>query len=186
MKSEIRSQIVQLILELNQFSNRKFECRRSTTMKTNRIERIDDLTYSDIHKHVVQWSTDNNIPFDDITLTFETYTDYDGWTDTSIVLSSYIKETDEEYLVRLFDTRSKLLKEKSIPSSDWSNLYDAINQKMYTARRITMDVNVVHECLSDLDSIHQAKYNCHNGQASDFDMLKKQKEVYARLSAKYH
>jgi hypothetical protein len=94
-------------------------------------------------------------------------------------------ETDAEYHSRLLQLKVDNIKSKSITDTEWGKLFLSINSDLYTARNITLSQHKVIECLDDLSKMHNAIYNDHNGQATEYDMVLKQVLIYKEMKAKY-
>lgn len=112
------------------------------------------------------------------------YEDYD---DPGIEISLSREETDQEYLDRLRKVYQVWLQKALTPisASEWTSLYHAINERLYTARNITADETAIRECLDALGSIYHAIHHDANGEATIADQNRFQRSIYARLAAKY-
>jgi hypothetical protein len=182
---ELRNEIACLIAELRAIGAKRYDLCRSFSDVKHIIRHVSHSTYGGIHEQVLEWSIEQNIQLNEIYSSYETETSYDGWDEEILVLVSYIPETDQQYYSRLWTLKGDLITKQTISSTEWSTLFHSINSDLYVARNITLSESKVIDCLTDLDRIHNSLNYDHNGQASDFDMLLKQRSVYQELKAKY-
>lgn len=182
---QLRNRIVELIRELKAIGLPRYELRRCITGRKHSISGIDYSSYAEIHEQMLEWSTENNIPLDEIQISFELETDWEGWSEPILCVSSTALETDDEYHPRLLQLKVDKIKSKSITDAEWAQIFLSINSTLYMARNIAMSQLKVIECLDDLSKIHNAMYNDHNGQANEYDMVLKQVSIYKAMKSKY-
>jgi hypothetical protein len=93
-------------------------------------------------------------------------------------------QTDEDYLNTLKSYFSICLDNLSFPKETVLHLYKTICNKMYMARNITCNNDLMCECLTDLDMLYNAD-NDHNGEYSLVDCLIQEVKVQRFLLRKY-
>ena len=182
---ELRDEIACLIAELKVIGAKRYDLCRSVSDVKHIIRGVAQSTYGDIHAQVLEWSIEQNIQLHEIYPSYEAETGYDGWNEEILVLVAYTTETDQQYHSRLWTLKGDLIAKQTISPTEWSTLFHAIGSDLYVARNITLSESKVIDCLKDLDRIHNSLNHDHNGQASDFDMLLKQRSVCQELKAKY-
>lgn len=186
MKNEkIRSDILSVITDLKTLNVNKYFIRRNYTDVSEKIFGIDYISYSEIHSQIMEWAMKENVSMSDIHISFEYDESSAGFDEAYLVISIERKENDEQYFQRLYNLFENTFRTLSVNSSDWAQVFWEISNVMYVARHITCDTNKVSECLGDIDKMYNARNNDHNGEATDYELLLKQRAVYSEMKAKY-
>ena len=90
-------------------------------------------------------------------------------------------ETDQAYYDRLW----KFVRQYGdFSAHDTTLLLERILSKMYVARNITLDEEVMHEVLSDLDK-YSRRLNDHNGETSEHNVRIQAWKTIRELKKKY-
>ena len=149
---------------------------------------IECESFSSIEERVTEFCKKHNVERDSVSLSTTTIRDlYDDFEEQALTIYATVPESDLQYLARIETIYRDWLNKLYAPITheQWSNLFHRINAKLYVARNITADVNIVHECLDALDKIYRCQHHDSNGQMSDVDMRRKQKEAYEQLNKQF-
>lgn len=190
--NEIRTAIVDLLNLMRELpecipDQHRRPLRRETTQVSEQIATTCQ-TYATIRDAINEFCSRNAVDADQV------YIDpcsipvpYEDYDDPGIELTVYREETDHEYLGRLRAIYQVWLQKALTPisASEWTKLFFEINERLYTARNITADEEVIRECLDALGSIYHAINHDANGEATIVDQNRFQRSVYANLAAKY-
>lgn len=190
--NEIRTAIVDLLQQMRQLRDcipdkRYRPLQRQITQVSEQISTACQ-TYATIRDAINEFCSRNAVDADRV------YIDpcsipvpYEDYDDPGIEISLSREETDQEYLDRLRSIYQAWLQKALTPisASEWTKLFFAINERLYTARNITADETVIRECLDALGSIYHALNHDANGQATVAEQNRFQRASYAKLAAKY-
>lgn len=128
--------------------------------------------------------------FDEANCGFESAVEvdiYEGYDREYTALVIHITESDETYAQRIQEMYEKFRQAFAPFTSDSTalRLYQRINSALYAARCITMDEKRVLECLSDLQRLHMAETDDHNGETTREEQLRFLHKVQTDLMNKY-
>ena len=190
--NEIRTAIVDLLQQMRQLRDcipdkRYRPLQRQITQVSEQISTACQ-TYATIRDVINEFCSRNAVDADQV------YIDpcsipvpYEDYDDPGIEIGISREETDQEDLNRLREVYQVWLQKALTPisASEWTKLFFEINQRLYAARNITADEEVIRECLDALGSIYHAINHDANGEATIVDQNRFQRSVYANLAAKY-
>ncbi len=74
---------------------------------------------------------------------------------------------------------------KSIYSKEEQAVLGDILGRLHVARCIALNQAHILDCLDDLESLHQAMYNDHNGEYNDADLLRQRRRFVERYKEKH-
>lgn len=186
----VRKQIADLIREMRSVPEciPKYKYLSRDWVTAEETFSIECESFSSIENRVKEFCRQNNVEQDSVSLSTTTVNvPYEDYVEQALTIYATVPESDLQYLARIETIYRDWLNELYAPITheQWSNLFHRINAKLYDARNITADVNIVHECLDALDKIYRCQHHDSNGQMSDADMRRKQKEAYEQLNKQF-
>lgn len=148
------------------------------------------VEYSTLESLKLQLRQELGPDFDNAHCRFESETEvdiYEGYDREHTVLAVYITESDETYSHRIESMHEKFRSAFAPLTSDSDSLrlYQRINSALYAARCITLNEKRVLECLSDLQRLHSAENDDHNGESTREEQLRFLHKVQIELMGKY-